>query len=86
MTERAVGLKFSIQAEYSLAEFTTRCLDLIAQLSAGDGARNRLAEYVGWARNLGPHEKINWIILPDGSAVPYVMRGNVGIGPNGEEC
>ena len=79
-------LKFSINGEYGQAEFICRCLTLISLLPAGDCARDRLAEYVGWARNLGVRERINWSISPDGSAVPYVMRGNVGIGPDGEEC
>lgn len=78
-------LKFSTSGEYGRAEFMCRCLTLISLLPAGNITGQRLAEYLGWARTLAAHERINWGFSPDG-AVPYVRRGNSRIAPNGEEC
>ncbi len=78
--EIAKRLKFSVKGEYGRVEFICRCLTLIQLLPAGDIARARLAEYVGWAKNLGAREKISWDFSPDG-AVPYVRRGNRCIAP-----
>ena len=77
-------LKFSVSGEYGRAEFICRCLTLVSLLPTGDITRERLAEYIGWARNLGVRERISWSLSSDG-AVPYVRRGNSRIAPNGEE-
>lgn len=78
-------LKFEMRGEYRKAEFIFRCEALIQLLPLEDKTRGILANYIGWARNLGVRERISWSFSPDG-AVPYVKRGNSRIAPNGEEC
>ena len=77
-------LKFSVNGEYGRVEFICRCLTLISLLSPGDIAKERLGEYIGWAKNLAARERISWGFSPDG-VFPYVRRGKVRIVPNGEE-